>query len=160
FSTEIHPPLGLMDFALDRQAHATGENVQGDSLVNSMSTLPVTQPTVISDEEEFEDMDSEAGDTTDDEILTSGMPGLPPTTVAPDATLTPARVLATLHPFPPVFPSPSPSNILAVGKTTYPWDCPRLGFFRGANFGSKRTIIGDADGKLPSPFSNLTPAAP
>ncbi|PVG02030.1 hypothetical protein CPB86DRAFT_33352 [Serendipita vermifera] len=191
FSTEIHPPLGLMDFALDQQAHAMEGNPQGDSLANSMSTLPVTQPTIISDEEEFEDMESEAGDTTDDEILTSGMPALPPTTVAPDATLTPARVLATLHPFPPVFPSPSPSDILAVGKATYPWDTvsspvqsiaatddfpprsrsnsthslgplrgPRLGFFRGASFGSKRTIIGDADGKLPSPFSNLTPAAP
>jgi hypothetical protein len=190
FSTEIHPPLGLMDLALDQQAQAMEENVHADSLANSLSTLPVTQPIVISDEEEFEYMESEAGDTTDDEIVPGGMANLPPTTVAPDATLTPARVLATLRPFPPVFPSPSPSDILAAGKTVYPWDAvsspvqsiaatdelpprsrsnsthslgsrgPRLGFFRGANFGSKRTIIGDADGKLPSPFSNLTPAAP
>lgn len=203
FSTEIHPPPGLLDLDLLAAGEVTQleDASQSESLANSFSTLPVTQPATVSDEEdedneEFEEVASEAGETTDDEIMPPSLVSLPfATTIAPHATFTPHKQTINLHQLNTSitnpFPSPSPADVLA-GANGFSWDLlsspvhsiattddqppprsrslsvnsagsragPRLGFFNAAVFGSKRTIIGDKPGKLPSPFSVLTPPAP
>jgi hypothetical protein len=189
FSTDIHPPAGLLDFTFERNTSQLDlSSSQTDSLANSLSTLPVTQPATISDDE-FEDVESLAGDTTDDEIVPPGLPTFTPsTTISPFATFTPAKATPNLHHMTKPNP-PSPADVLA-GRGSFTWDMlaspvnsaaatdeapprsrstsahslgcrgPQMGFFNGATFGSMRTIIGDVGGKLPSPFSTLIPPAP
>lgn len=190
FSTEIHPPAGLLDFALEGNASQLDlSSSQTDSLANSLSTLPVTQSATISDEE-FEEAESLAGDTTDDEIMPPGLASFPPSTstISPFATFTPAKAMASMHQLTKGAP-PSPADVMAA-RSSFTWDMlsspvgsiaatdeppprsrsasthslgyrgPRMGFFNGAVFGSMRTIIGDTGGKLPSPFSTLVPPAP
>jgi hypothetical protein len=189
FSTDIHPPTGLLDFAFEQNTSQLDlSSSQTDSLANSLSTLPVTQPATISGDE-FEDVESLAGDTTDDEIMPPGLPAFPPsTTISPFATFTPAKAMANHHHLTKATP-PSPAEVLA-GRSSFTWDMlaspvgsvaatdeapprsrstsahslgyrgPRMGFFNGATFGSMRTIIGEVGGKLPSPFSTLIPPAP
>ncbi|KAG8756708.1 hypothetical protein FRC14_002815 [Serendipita sp. 396] len=184
FSTDILPPAGPFDIDFELTSSQLDEASQPNSLANSLSTLPVTQPGSLSDDE-FEEMDSATGDTTDDEIMPSTLPAT--------VTVTPGDVFIPATPATPfnqtsMLPPPSPADVLA--RTSFHWDImaspvpsiattddipprsrsvsvhslgsrgPRLGFFNGSRFGSKKTIIGDTGGKLPSPFSVLTPAAP
>lgn len=189
FSTDIHPTSESLDLALERTISQLDEFSQTESLANSFATLPVMQPAVVSEEEETYDVDSQAGDTTDDEIMPSSMPSFPPATISPQATLTPAKARTTLDRMTTSISFPSPADVLSR-RESFNWDVlaspvfsiattddppprsrststhslgsrgPQMGFFTGANFGSKRTIIGDRPGKLPSPFSALTPPAP
>ncbi|KAG8831394.1 hypothetical protein FRC17_003220 [Serendipita sp. 399] len=184
FSTDILPPTGPFDIDFELTPSQLDETSQPNSLANSLSTLPVTQPGSLSDDE-FDEMDSATGDTTDDEIMPSTLPAA--VTVTPGDVFTPGTP-ARSRDQASILPSPSPADVLA--RTSFHWDImaspvqsiattdsapprtrsasahslgsrgPRLGFFNGAKFGSKRTIIGDTGGKLPSPFSALTPAAP
>ena len=190
FSTEIHPSAGLVDFTFERNnSQLDLSSSQTDSLANSLSTLPVTQPATISDEE-FEEIESLAGDTTDDEIMPPGLASFPPSTstISPFATFTPSKAMASIHQLTKGAP-PSPADVMAA-RSSFTWNMlsspvnsiaatdevpprsrsasthslgyrgPQMGFFNGATFGSMRTIIGDTDGKLPSPFSTLVPPAP
>ncbi|KIM34499.1 hypothetical protein M408DRAFT_5703 [Serendipita vermifera MAFF 305830] len=192
FSTEIHPPTGLLDFTFGHDdSHLELSSSQTDSLANSLSTLPVTQSATISDNEEFEEAESLAGDTTDDEIMPPGLASFPPSTstISPFATFTPAKAMASMHQLTKGGALPSPADVMAA-RNSFTWDMlsspvnsiaatddapprsrsasthslgyrgPKMGFFNGAVFGSMRTIIGDAGGKLPSPFSTLVPPAP
>lgn len=186
FSTDILPTAGMLDFDFERSRPQLEDHSQPESLTTSHSTLPVTQPAAISDED-FDEIDSIAGDTTDDEIIPSSVPALPvSSTISPSVTLTPTRMSTRVNMMPP---PPSPAELLAA-RRSFPWDVlaspapsiaatdeapprsrsasvnslgsrgPRLGFFNGAVFGPKRTIISDTGGKLPSPFSSITPAPP
>lgn len=176
FSTEILPPPGALDFAFEADVSQVEDASQTDSLANSLSTLPVMQPATVSDEdEELEEIVSEAGDTTDDEIMPPSLIPLPFTaSIAPQATFTPHKTPMNLHSMSSSFPSPSPADVLAGHL---PWDVvaspihsiaatdeppprsrslsihsvgsgsrgPKLGYFNGSNFGNKRTIIGDTN---------------
>lgn len=187
FSTETHPVPGVLDLAFENNTTRPDSPSQTDSLSASLSSLPVLQPAIISDDE-LEYFQSDEGQTTDDEILPPGLTSVPPsTTISPHVTISPIKPSSRLHRLTTALPSPSPADVLA-GRRSFSWDelaspgsvstfttdeppprssspslsrqgsrGPRMGFFRGKSLVSGRTIIGDTTGKLPSPFSEFVP---